>query len=499
MIIDSLEKAAASAPNDIAIVDDKGSYTFAQVAALAAGVAAKLRADTQKSTVAILLPAGVGFVAAFHGTLLAGKAVVPINFLLGAKEIAHCLADSGVDTVISSQTLVEKLLTSLPGAEAIVARAMKGELKLVDVATIPPASPNAERRTPNTNDLAVLMYTSGTSGLPKGVRLTYANLQSDVDAAIKHAGLESKHIFLGVVPLFHAFGMTAMMLAPMQLQTKVVHIGRFSPVAALNAIREHKVSLLFGVPSMFAAIARLKDAKAEDFAQMYAILSGGEPLPSNVRELFLHRFNTPLYEGYGLTETSPIISLNTPQQAKVGSVGRPLPTAQIKIANPETGSALPPNTEGEIQVKGPFVFSGYHNLPDATAAAMTPDGFFRTGDLGHLDSDGYLFITGRLKDLIISAGEKAHPREIEEVLLKHPAVAQAAVVAKKDDSRGEVPAAFIVLKEGHAADSNELRSFARDQGLAGWKCPKEIRFKKELPMSPTGKVLKRELAKELIA
>jgi long-chain acyl-CoA synthetase len=247
---------------------------------------------------------------------------------------------------------------------------------------------------------------------------------------------------------------------------------------------------------MFGAIAHLKNAAADDFKSIYAMISGGEPLPAAVRDGFEKRFNVPIYEGYGLTETSPVISLNTPHDHRPGSVGRTVPGVIVKIAD-DNGQPLPLGATGEVWLKGPMIMKGYHNLPNDTAAVMTTDGFFKTGDLGKLDDDGYLFITGRKKDLIIVAGEKASPREIEEMLMRHPAVAEAAVVGKKDASRGEVVVAFIIAKQGQTLKPEDLRDFGRAQGLAQWKIPREIFVQDELPRSPTGKVLKRVLAEQV--
>jgi long-chain acyl-CoA synthetase len=415
--------------------------------------------------------------------------VVPINFLLSDREIAHVIADSGIDTVIT--------------APPLAARLKDLKLNVIDLSELakmqpPPLTSTPPLPSPAPDDLAVLMYTSGTSGLPKGVELTYNNLQSDVDAAIEFAQLESEHRFLGIIPLFHAFGMTAMMLAPIQLGAPVVYIARFSPVAAMNAIREHRISLMFGVPSMFAAIAHLKSACPEDFKSIYAIITGGEPQPAALREKFLHRFNVPLLEGYGLTETSPVVCLNVPQMMRAGSVGKPVPGAEIRIVD-DDGRALGREQIGEIWLKGPMIMKGYYNLPDATAAALTLDGYFKTGDLGKVDTDGFLFITGRKKDMIIIAGEKVFPREVEDVLMKHPTVAEAAVLGRRDASRGEVVVAFVTAREGETIQSDTLRDYCRSQGLPQWKCPREIIALPELPHSPTGKVLKRVLAEQLAA
>lgn len=328
--------------------------------------------------------------------------------------------------------------------------------------------------------------------------LTYGNLQSDVEAAISHACLQGKHKFLGILPLFHSTGMLATLLAPITLGAQTIYIGRFSPVATLNAIRQHQISIVAAVPSMYAAIIRLKDAKPEDFEPLYAAISGGEPLPAAVQEGFQHKFGKPIYEGYGLTETIGPIAFNVPGAIRIGSVGKLIPGAITKIVN-DDGNAQDIGQTGEIWLKGPMVMKGYYNLPNESAAALTADGYFKSGDLGHIDKEGYLFVTGRKKELIIVAGEKAVPREIEDVLLRHPAVADAAVVGKKDPSRGEVVVAFVIPKEGQTIKPEEIRDFARSQGLIQWKVPREVTVVDDLPRSPTGKVLKRVLSERVNA
>jgi long-chain acyl-CoA synthetase len=480
MLFEPLFTNAQRNGDDIAIVDDHGTYTYKQLAAMAAGLGMYLSFQTRQPRVGLLLPPGAGFVASFYGTLLAGKTVVPINYLLGEKEIAHIIQDSGIDTVITIPFFAPRL-KDLP-------------LNVIDLTKLPqnPQAVQPKFPSPLPNDVAVLLYTSGTSGMPKGVLLTYDNFQSDIDAAIEAAQLKHQHTFLGIIPLFHSFGITAMMLAPIQLGAKIIYIARFSPVATLNAIREHKVSIFFGIPSMFAAIARLKNAQPDDFSQMYAIISGGEPLPAVLREGFKQKFGVPIHEGYGLTETSPVVALNTPQVNRPGSVGKMVPRAEARITD-DDGNALPQGQIGEIWLKGPMIMQGYHNLPNETSSVLTPDGYFKTGDLGMIDPDGFLHITGRKKEMIIVAGEKAFPREIEDILLQHPAVSEAAVVGKKDPQRGEVVVAFVIPKEGQTLQPEDLRDFARTHGLAQWKVPREVFVVPDLPRNPTGKVLKREL------
>jgi len=488
MLFDSVFAHARATPNDVAIIDDRGTSTFAQIAASAIALGMYLKSQTNKPHVGILLPSSAGFAISFFGTLLAGKTAVLINFLLGEKEIAHIIRDSGIDTVITIPMFAAKL---------------QG-LKIIDLTALPQAPPGASAptlpapallsRAPG--DLAVLMYTSGTSGLPKGVMLSYGNLQSDVDAAIQHAKLQGKHSFLGIVPLFHSTGLLATLLAPTQLGSKIVYIGRFSPVATIKAIREHQLSVITAVPSMYWAILRLKDATPDDFKNVYACISGGEPLPSNIRDGFKQRFNADIYEGYGLTETIGPIAFNAPQYNQPGSVGQLIPGAVARITD-DNGADVSAGESGEIWVKGPMIMQGYYNLPDATADAMTSDRFFKTGDLGRIDDKGFLYITGRKKDLIIVAGEKASPREIEEVLLTHPDIAEAAVIGKKDPSRGEVVVAFVIPKDTHTIAPDTIRSFCSDAGLVNWKCPREVFVVAELPRSPTGKILKRVLTEQL--
>ena len=487
MLFEPLFAHAANRAQDVAVIDDRGRTTYQQLAAMATGLGMYLSAQTNRPRVGLLLPSSAGFVASFYGTLLAGKSAVPINFLLGDREIAHIIQDSGIDTVVTIPQLGGRL-KDLP-------------LKVIDLTQLPqtpPAAITPRFPQPTTDDEAVLLYTSGTTGLPKGVILTYGNFQSDVDASIQHVGLKSSHVFLGVIPMFHSFGIMAMMLAPMQLGSRIIYMARFSAVGVINAIREHKVSIMMGVPSMYGAMLRLKDATADDFKDMYAVISGAEPLPETIREGFLRRFGKPIFEGYGLTETSPAVNFNTPEAHKPGSVGKSIPGAQVKITD-EHGNALPLGEIGEVWLKGPMVMKGYWNLPDETAAVLTPDRFFKTGDLGRLDEDGYLYITGRKKEMIIVAGEKAFPREIEDVLARHPSVAEAAVVGKKDPSRGEVVVAFVTAREGQTPAADELKEHCKQQGLPQWKSPREIHVVADLPRSPTGKVLKRELAAQVNA
>lgn len=486
MLLKPLFDNAQTQADEIAIVDDLGEYTYQRLMQTAYALGAMLKSKTDKPTVGLLLPSGAGFVASFYGTLLAGKVPVPINFLLGPREIGHIIQDAGFDTILTISLLGDRI-KDIPCQKIDLMEFAKAA-----PTHIPQYSPPSHKP----DDLATLLYTSGTSGLPKGVCLTHGNLHEDVHACIQHARLSDKHNFLGIVPLFHSTGMLATLLAPMTLGAKVVYIARFSPVATIQKIREHAISVMAGVPSMYGAMLRLKDASPDDFKQMFAAISGGEPLPSKIREAFEQRFGVKLVEGYGLTETIGPISFNAPHEYRPGAVGKPIPGADVKIVD-DDDKPLGRNSTGEVLIKGPMVFQGYHNLPEETAKAKTADGYFRSGDLGHIDDDGYIFITGRKKDLIIVSGEKVYPRELEELLSAHPAIADIAIVGRKDESRGEAVVAFVVPKEGQSITAESVRSFMRDKGVVNWKHPKDVFEVKELPRSPTGKVLKRELQAKL--
>jgi long-chain acyl-CoA synthetase len=261
-------------------------------------------------------------------------------------------------------------------------------------------------------------------------------------------------------------------------------------VAVVNTIAEKRVSIFIAIPSMYAALAQMKRASRKDYESVELAISGGEPLPGAIARAFEERFGVTLYEGYGLTESSPVVCTNVPWGYRLGSIGRALPGIEV-TAFDDDGNALPAGGTGELVIRGHCVMKGYHNKPEANAAAVR-DGALWTGDVGHVDADGFIFITGRAKEMIIVGGENVYPIEIEAVLVEHPAVAEAAVIGIVDDVRGELPVAFVILKEGAAADETELRNFCRDR-LAGFKVPRQVRIMEDLPRGPTGKILKRAL------
>jgi len=299
---------------------------------------------------------------------------------------------------------------------------------------------------------------------------------------------------LGVLPQFHSFGMTVLTLLPLTHGMRAVYTARFVPGKIVKLLREHRPTIFVAIPSMYNALLHAKDARAEDFAGVRYLVSGGEPLPQAVFDGYRDRFGVTINEGYGLTETSPITNWCRPEEWRPRSVGAALPGLEQRIADPETGRALAPGREGEVQMRGPNVMQGYFRLPEQTRAVFTDDGFFKTGDMGRQDDDGHLFITGRIKEMLIIGGENVFPREIEEVLNKHPSIKESGVVGQMDPMRGEQPVAFVELREGATLDETVLKTWCRES-LAGYKVPSSIRAVEALPRNATGKIMRRELKK----
>jgi long-chain acyl-CoA synthetase len=333
--------------------------------------------------------------------------------------------------------------------------------------------------------------------------LTHGNLHSNADAAIVHAGIKRADTFLGVLPQFHSFGLTALTLIPLRIGARVVYSARFIPKKIVELVRRYRPDIVMAVPSMYGALLSVKGATPDDFTSVRLAISGGEPLPEAVYTAFLEKLNLRILEGYGLTETAPVTNWSTPQRFVRRAVGTCLPNVDEKIVD-EHNRPLPAGHEGEILITGPNIMKGYYKLPGQTRDVFidlpleTPHGrvetrrYFRTGDIGKMDADGFLFITGRKKEMLIIGGENVFPREIEEVLNKHPSVRDSAVIGRTDGLRGEVPVAFVETQDGADFDEKALRSWCRES-LAGYKVPREIHAVDTLPRSPTGKILRREL------
>ncbi len=446
-------------------------------------IASAVRSQSHSQTLGVMLPTSGAFpMAALAGWML-GKTVVPLNYLLKKDELQYVVDDCGTDTIVTSRLMLEHVAS--PTVKNMIL------LEELDFGGVPEPvwpAPAADE------DLGVLLYTSGTSGRPKGVMLSHGNIESNLQQVIEWVNIDPGDVIVGVLPQFHTFGLTVLTLLPLVVGMKVAYTARFVPHKVVKLIREHRPTVFVAIPSMYNALLAAKDAKPEDFASLRLIVSGGEPLPDSVFQRFFERFGVRITEGYGLTETAPVTNWCRPSDWKPHSVGMPLPRVIERIADIPTGRIMDVGEEGEVQIAGPNVMQGYYHMPAETEATFTSDGFFKTGDIGKFDDEGHLFITGRLKEMLIIGGENVFPREIEEVLNAHESVGASGVVGLPDPMRGEVPIAFVELREGKSFDEKALLMWCRER-LAGYKVPSEIRLMEALPRNPTGKVMRRELKK----
>jgi long-chain acyl-CoA synthetase len=495
-------KQLASHPRREFIVDDQRSFKGAELLIGALHMAGEIERRCRSKTVGILLPTGGAFPMAALAAWMLGKVVVPLNYLLKQEELQYVIDDCETDTVVSAGPMLD-FLGFRPRIESLLEldKLAPGFKKSVPEPRWP--------RSADDDDLAILLYTSGTSGKPKGVMLTHGNITSNIRQALDFVRFTRDEVILGVLPQFHSFGLTVLTLLPLTLGCRVIFTARFVPGKIMKLMREHKPTAIIMIPSMYNALLHAKDATREDFASLRFVVSGGEPLPHATFDGFREKFGVTINEGYGLTETSPATNICLPGEVRRTSVGRALPHIEQRIIDPTTFETLPTGHEGEIVMRGPNVMRGYFKLPEETAKAFTPPlptsghlevgqrlPYFRTGDIGKLDEDGFLYITGRLKEMIIVGGENVFPREIEEVLNQHTAVNASGVIGITDPMRGEQPYAFVEFKEGQSASEHDLLAWCRGR-LAGYKVPKGIRVVEALPRNPTGKIMRRELKKLL--
>ncbi|NOZ22169.1 MAG: long-chain fatty acid--CoA ligase [Planctomycetes bacterium] len=465
----------------VAVADETSSLTFGRYLMAARRMAALLFLKTRRRHVGVMLPTCKEFVITFFAALLAGKVPVPLNFLLKREELEYIIGDAGLDTVVSARFFRETLdgLVEKP----IYLEDLKGRRGV-------PLPWRFRRRE---DDTACIIYTSGTTANPKGVMLTHRNFLEDLRGCVEQVHFDHNDIILGVLPLFHSFALTTTAILPFYIGAKTVYLKRFTAPAVLRMIEEHRVTALLAIASLFRVLVRTMTAEkgTYDTSSLRLCVAGGEALPTELSKQFEAAFGMRLLEGYGLTETSPVISVNSLEEYKMGTAGRPLPNVRVQITD-DDGHPLPPGKEGEIWTAGPHVMKGYYNLPEMTRETITPDGWLKTGDIGKLDEGGFLSVTGRKKELIISSGENISPNEIEFVITQHPKVFEVAVVPMPDKTRGEVPRAYVALRPGESCTERDIKQFCEGR-LAKYKVPKVVEFRDELPHGPTGKVLKRAL------
>jgi long-chain acyl-CoA synthetase len=438
--------------------------------------------------VGVMLPNVPEFAVVYYGVLRAGGVVVPMNPLLKEREVAFYLGDSGARLVFAWHGFAEAAEAGArePGTDCLFVT--PGEFARL-LSEVEPAAEPLDRAP---DDTAVILYTSGTTGTPKGAELTHSNLTSNVATVVALHSFSERDVLLGALPLFHSFGQTCSMNATIASGATLSLIPRFDAGRALGIIERDGATVFQGVPTMYSALLHHPERESFNTSTLRVCVSGGASLPAEVLRGFEEAFGCTLLEGYGLSETSPVASSNRPdRERRPGSVGVPIDGVQIRIVD-ENGAEVPIGARGEIVIRGPNVMKGYWGRPDATAETIR-DGWFHTGDIGVMDEDGYFFIVDRLKDMIIRGGYNVYPREVEEVLYEHPAVREVAVVGVPDPELGEEVAAAVALKEGAAADEDELRDFVKAR-VAPYKYPRVISFFPDLPKGPSGKIVKREIS-----
>jgi long-chain acyl-CoA synthetase len=474
----------------VAVRVDNTAMTYRALDEASARVAGLLheRGLEPGARVGIMMPNVAEVPVVYYGVLRAGGVVVPMNPLLKGREVAYYLGDSGAGLIFAWHAFETE---ARRGAEQAGA-----ELVVVDAVGFPDllASASPEYRVADTGDqdTAVILYTSGTTGQPKGAELTHGNLISNTEVArtdIVQAGPDD--VIFGGLPLFHVFGQTVALNVAVAAGACLTLLPRFDAGHALRILAGHRVTVFEGVPTMYVALLHQPDRADYDTSALRMCISGGAALPVEVLRGFEEAFGVPVLEGYGLSETSPIASFNHPgRDRKPGSIGTPIRDVQMRVVD-EADHEVPQGQVGEIVIHGPNVMKGYWQRPDATAEAVR-DGWFHTGDLAQVDEDGYFYIVDRKKDLIIRGGYNIYPREIEEVLYEHPAVAEAAVIGLPHPALGEEVGAAVALKPGAEASPEELRDYVKSQ-VAAYKYPRHVWLVDVLPKGATGKLQKRDI------
>ncbi len=484
-----LTSSAERDPDAVALRLDDAEVSYGMLDDSSARIASLLadRGVGAGDRVGIMLPNVPYFAVVYYGVLRAGGVVVPMNVLLKGREVKFYLEDSGAKLLFAWHEFAEAADGGAKDAGADCILVAPGEFEKL-VVSAEPAAEVAERAD---EDTAVILYTSGTTGTPKGAELTHENLRRNAEVARGLFDLGSDAVTLGALPLFHSFGQTCALNATIAGGGTLTLLPRFDAGKALEIIARDKVSVFEGVPTMYAGMLNHADADAADTSSLAVCASGGAAMPVEVMRAFEEKFDTKVLEGYGLSETSPVASFNHPdKERKAGSIGTPIDGVEMKVVD-EDGKDVAQGEVGEIVIRGHNVMKGYWKRDDATAEAIK-DGWFHSGDMATIDEDGYFFIVDRKKDMIIRGGYNVYPREIEEVLYEHPAVREAAVVGVPHDELGEEIGAAVALKEGEDVSESDLQAHVKEQ-VASYKYPRRIWFVDELPKGPTGKILKREI------
>ncbi len=434
------------------------------------------------------------FFVTLFATVRLGATFVPLNFRLTGPELSFIVGDSGARTIVvddAHRAVIDAIRDDLPCDRYLSSEAAADGWPAMDAA-LADAAPLADPASVAAGDVAVIMYTSGTTGRPKGAMLTHGNIAWNNVNALHAIDMAGDEIGLVVAPLFHIGGLNVTTMLVWQKGGEIVLHRSFDPAETIRAIEEHGITNLFGVPAMFLFMSQMPGFESADFSSARVFVVGGAPCPEPLTKLYLSK-GVPFAQGYGLTETAPMCSFLLPPDAlaKVGSAGQAPMYTEVRCVDEENRPVAAHQT-GEICIKGPNVMAGYWNRPDATADAIDTEGWFHSGDIGYFDEEGFLYVVDRVKDMVISGGENVYPAEVESVLQGHEAIADVAVIGLPDDRWGEAVTAVVVPAAGAAPTLEELRTFAGEQ-LARYKLPSRLHVVDELPRNPAGKILKFEL------
>jgi long-chain acyl-CoA synthetase len=483
----------ASAERDsdhVAIKLDDAELTYGALDGASAHIAGLLAEHgfERGDRVGIMLPNVPYFPVVYYGVLRAGGIVVPMNVLLKKREVAYYLSDSGAKLLFAWHGFAQDAQAGAEQVDAECVVVEPGEFEQ----QVGAASPDTTVADTADDDTAVLLYTSGTTGQPKGAELTHANLTLNARGSAELFDLGSEGILLGALPLFHSFGQTCGMNATISDGGTLTLLPRFEPGKALEIIQRDQVNVFQGVPTMYGAMLHHSDREQYDVSSVQLCSSGGSAMPVELLRGFEEAFGCKILEGYGLSESSPVASFNhRDRERKPGSIGTPIRNVEMKVVD-DDGTEVAQGEVGEIVIRGYNVMKGYWQRPEETAETII-DGWLHTGDMGRVDEDGYFYVVDRKKELIIRGGYNVYPREIEEVLYEHPAVREAAVLGVPHDEYGEEVGAAVALKDGAQATPDELRDYVKEQ-VAAYKYPRVVWLVDDLPKGPTGKILKREIS-----
>ncbi len=489
-----LQAGAHERADHPAVVLGDRRISYAELDRAARGVATSLRERgvNPGQQVALMVPNVPEFTIAYFGILYAGCTVVPLNVLLSAPEVEYHIEDSEAVLLIAHPLFAEPARV---GAEAAGVPVVWSDGDLGEtVAELAAAEPVDALFPTNPDDTAVILYTSGTTGRPKGAELTHANLLINCALVVPRlVPVDRKQVALATLPLFHSFGQTCIQNATIAAGGTFTLLPRFTPEDAFAIMERDGVTLFAGVPTMYFALLHHEGGDDFDLSRLTYCMCGGAPMPVEVMKAFEEKFSVPILEGYGLSETSPVASFNNlEQERKVGSIGYPVWGVEMAILD-ENDQPVPQGERGEICIRGHNIMKGYWKRPDANAETLR-NGWFHSGDVGRVDEDGCFWIVDRTKDMIIRGGFNVYPREVEEVLYEHDAIVEAAVIGVEHQSHGEEIKAIVALAAGHSVTAEELIAWARER-LAAYKYPRIVEFLDTLPKGPTGKILKRELRK----